>query len=235
MPSNSSPGKGKPQAKAPKTANVASSGKTRDVAQIMRIVLGVLLLLNVIAAGLVLYPPGGTAEGLASQLGSLQTQVSQARARVEQTRTHTAAVQMGRSDGEEFLDAYFPSSRIVGSELYQELTRAATRAGIAQRGEAYSADLIEGSERLGMVTITANFEGSYRQLLNFIRELDQSESLLIIESLTATPQEGEDLLLVSMQLNAFVQEDEQMFLPVSDAASTESLASADAESSEVAP
>jgi len=57
----------------------------------IRIVLGVLLAINLIGAGLVLFPPGGSAEYLERQLGTLQSQVAQKRALVEQTRKHASS------------------------------------------------------------------------------------------------------------------------------------------------
>lgn len=183
------------------------SGGKRDVAQTARLVLGVLLGLNVIAAGLVLYPPGGSAESLQAELASLQAQIAQGRARLEETRQHAVAVEGGLDEGNQFLGQYFLGQRVVYSALVEELTGAAGRAGITDRGNAYTTDLIDGSDTLGMMTITANFEGTYRNLLNFIREIDRSPSLLIIESLTAAPQPDSDLVTVSLRMNAFVQQE----------------------------
>jgi hypothetical protein len=58
-----------------------------------------------------------------------------------------------------------------------------------------------------MMTITANFEGTYRNLLNFIGELDRSDQLLIIESMSAAPQQGSNTLTVSMKIDAFIRDD----------------------------
>ena len=58
-----------------------------------------------------------------------------------------------------------------------------------------------------MMTITANYEGTYRNLLNFIGELDHSEQLLIIESMSAAPQQGSNILTVSMKIDAFIRDE----------------------------
>jgi hypothetical protein len=58
-----------------------------------------------------------------------------------------------------------------------------------------------------MMTITANYEGPYRNLLNFIGELDRSEQFLIIESMTAAPQQGSNTLTVSMKIDAFIRDE----------------------------
>lgn len=176
-------------------------------AQVARVVMGALLVLNLIAGWLVYSPPGGSAEALEQDLAKLQAQVKQAKAQMEETRQHAAAVEKGRGDADAFLARYFTPRRIAPTALLTELNDIAKRAGIQERGNAFSIDLIEGSETLGMVTITANFEGTYRNLLNFVREIDRSPSLLIIESLNAAPQQGSNSLMVAMKMEAFLRED----------------------------
>ena len=46
-------------------------------------------------------------------------------------------------------------------------------------------------------------------LVNFIGELDHSERLLIIESMSAAPQQGSNILTVSMKIDAFIRDDSQ--------------------------
>jgi len=186
-------------------ASVAAKGPGK--AQIARIVLGVLVVLNLAAAALVLYPPGGSAEALEQDLVRLQAQVRKDKARLEETKQHSTAVEKGRGAADEFLSKYFVTRRTVPSTMLTELNQNAQRAGIKDRGNAFSIDLIDGSETLGMVTITANFEGTYRNLLSFVREIDRSSSLLIIESLNATPQQGTSILTVAIKMEAFIRED----------------------------
>ena len=175
--------------------NKTNTSSKRGAAQIARIITGVLLVANLFAACLVLYPPGGSQEALEEDLVRLQRQVKQAKARMEETRQHALAVQKGRTDADQFLTQYFIPRRVAPTMLLTELRDITKRAGIQDRGNAFSIDLIEGSDTLGMLTITANFEGTYRNLLNFVREIDRSPSLLIIESLNAAPQPGRTLAL----------------------------------------
>lgn len=187
--------------------NKTSTSSKMGAAQIARIVTGVLLAANLIAAYFVLYPPGGSQETLEQDLVRLQGQVKQTKARMEEIKQHAVAVQKGRTDADQFLTQYFMPRRIAPTMLLTELNQIAKKAGIQDRGNAFSIDLIEGSETLGMVTITANFEGNYRNLLNFVREIDRSPSLLIIESLNAAPQQGSNNLLVAIKMEAFIRED----------------------------
>jgi type IV pilus assembly protein PilO len=177
----------------------------RDPSRIIRPILGVLLLLDLVAAGLVLYPPGGSAESLERELVSLQTQMSQKRELLQQTREHAEAVQKGRGEGDKFLGDYFLERRTVSSTLLSELTDFAKQAQIKERDQVHSTELVEGSDSLAMMTITADYEGTYANLMRFVREIDRSPRLLIIESLNAAPQQGSNTLTVSMKINAFVQ------------------------------
>ena len=183
------------------------SGHANDLKRKIRIVLGTLLILNVIAVGLVLYPPGGSADDLESELASLQTQVSQKRALLERTRFNVVAIEKARGEGDQFLDQHFLTRRTADSALLAELTAAASKAQIKERDRAQTTEFIEGSDSLSMMTITANYEGPYRNLLNFINELDHSRQLLIIESMSAAPQQGSNILTVSMKIDAFIRED----------------------------
>jgi hypothetical protein len=184
-----------------------AGGQAQDLKRNFRIALGVLLALNLIAAGLVLYPPGGSADDLESELASLQTQVMQKRALLERTRFNVVAIEKARGEGDQFLDNHFLTRRTADSALLAELTAAANKAQIRERDRAQTTEFIEGSDSLAMMTITANYEGTYRNLLNFINELDHSGQLLIIESMSAAPQQGSNTLTVSMKIDAFIRED----------------------------
>jgi Tfp pilus assembly protein PilO len=196
-------------AKNSKAQGPAANGQS-PVAQRVRVALGVLVALNLIAAGFVFYTPGGSAESLERDLARLQGEVRQARTRVEQTRQNVASVEQGRSEGDQFLNAYFAGRRTAFSALLGELTDAARESGLTERGTNYSTVLIEGSETLGTVTISANYEGIYQSLLGFVRKIDASPSLLIIESLNAAPQQGSNRLNLTVKLNAFYREDGSM-------------------------
>jgi hypothetical protein len=169
--------------------------------------LGVLLALNIIAAGLVLFPLGGSADDLERQLATLQSQITQKRALLERSRLNVAAIEKALGEGDQFLDGYFLTRRVADSTLLAELTSAANKAQIKERDSAQTTEPIEGSDSLSMMTITANFEGTYNNLVSFIGELDRSGQLLIIESMTAAPQQGSNTLTVSLKIDAFVRDD----------------------------
>ena len=181
--------------------------QARDLTRKIRIVLGTLLVLNLIALGLVLFPLGGSADDLGRELATLQSQLAQKRTQLDRSRLNVSAIEKARGEGDHFLDDYFLTRRTADSALLTELNAAAVKAQIKERDSAQTTELIEGSDALSMMTITANFEGTYRNLLNFIGELDRSKQLLIIESMTAAPQQGSNTLAVSMKIDAFIRDE----------------------------
>lgn len=187
---------------------MALKGQKWTVPQIARAVVGVLLVVNLALAWWVVNPPGGSAEALEEDIVRLQAQIKQAKASADEVKKHAESVTKGRTQADEFLNHYFVTRRTLPTTLINELHRIEQKAGIKDRGQANALDMIDGSDTLGMVTISWNFEGSYRNLMAFVREIDRSPSLLIIDSLNATPQTGgSNNLLVSMKLNAFLRED----------------------------
>ena len=192
----------------PKSSNLqAASMKGRDPRLVLRIILGVLVALNLIAAGFVLFPPGGSAEQMEEQLATLQSQVAARSKTLETTRQHVGAVEKGRSQGDQFLANYFLSRRSAYSTLVGQLGEAAQQSKIKPREHTYATEPIEGSDTLSMLTITANYEGTYPDLVNFVHQMDQSPGLMIIESLNAAPQAGSNMLTVSLKIDTFVRED----------------------------
>jgi hypothetical protein len=141
------------------------------------------------------------------QLAGLQGQASVKEKALKITRQHVAAVEKGRSQGDQFLGNYFLSRRTAYSTLLDQLGEAAQQSQIKPRENSYSTEPIEGSDSLSMMTITANYEGTYQNLMNFVHQVDQSPGLMIIESLNAAPQTGTNNLVVNMKLDTFVRED----------------------------
>lgn len=188
----------------PKNSSAARSWK--DPRVVVRVILGVLLAANLVAAGLVMFPPGGSADDLEREMASLQTQVAQGKAVLEQTRRHAAAVEMGKSEGDRFLDQYFLDRRTLNSSLQIALNDAATASKVKARNTSYAITPIDGSDTLSMIAVTTELEGSYRDVMSFVHEIDKSPRLLIIESLNATPQQGSNTLSVQMKMNAFMRE-----------------------------
>ncbi len=172
-----------------------------------RIALGVLLLAAIGAGWIAMYPPGGSAEELQRQLAALELQTATRRTLLASTREHVAAVEQGRAEGEKFLNQYFLARRTAYSTLLTELVAAADEAKIKPKEHAYATEPIEGSDSLSMMSISANYEGTYANLMRFVHQLDRSPRLLIIEALNAAPEQSGGTLNISMKIDTFVRDD----------------------------
>src|ERR1051325_700039 len=119
-------------------------GQWRDPKYALRVVLGVLVAMNLIAAALVLFPIGGSAEDLERQLTNLRAQLQAKQALLERTRQHASAVEKGRTEGDRFLTDYFLSTR-TAEDLERQLTnlraqRQAKQALLERTRQHASAD-----------------------------------------------------------------------------------------------
>jgi type IV pilus assembly protein PilO len=187
-------------------ASLTQRGARRDPRMIARAVLGTLLLANIVAALLLFRPWGGSREELEERLAGLRTQVQQRQTVLTRLRSLASKVETARQAGDRFMGEYFVNQQTAYSTLLEELGKAAKEAGIQEREHTFSLEAVEGSDTLGMLTITANYQGSYADLVHFVNRLDRSRRFLILESLTATPQQNSGVLNVNMKLNTFVRE-----------------------------
>ena len=180
----------------------------RSAAAVAQLALVTLLVMNLVAAWFVWRPIGGSPEELEQQMVELRAQAIQRRVLLERTRQNVSKVEVGRTEGDNFMQNYFLGERTAYSSILGELVAAARDSKITPKEHAFAIEPIEGSDNLGMMTITGNYEGTYADLLDFINRVDRSPRLLIIESLNATPQQGSSgRLNVNMKLDAFVRQD----------------------------
>jgi hypothetical protein len=188
----------------PKSFNAWPPNNPRAV---IRLGLGVLVAANLIAAYFVVRPIGGSAEELSQQALEMHSQIRQQQGVLERTRVLVSKIESGRGEGDRFMSGYFLPRRPAYSIIVGELNDLASQAKITSRDSAWALEPVEGSDTLDMLQISANFEGTYPDLVHFMNLLDKSNRLLIIESLNATPQQTGGRLNVMLKLDTFVQED----------------------------
>jgi Tfp pilus assembly protein PilO len=180
--------------------------KKNDPRTTARVGLGILLVINIAAAWFVYNPIGGSADEMEARLTDLRKQVAQRQATMKRSKDLAAKIDKGRVQGDEFLGKYFLSRPTTYSTLVGELNQLAKAAGVRPKEQAYNEEEVEGSEELGMLSITAGYEGTYADLLHFLQEIDKANRLVIIESLAASPQQGSGVLNISLRLNTFIRE-----------------------------
>ena len=127
--------------------------------------------------------------------------------KLNRTRQIASKVDTGREEGSKFIATYMTSRRTTYSTILAELNQTAAQAAMKPKDALIGLDAIQGDDSLDTMTITANFEGPYSSLVKFINLLDKSKRFLIIETLTASPQQNGNILSVTLKLNTFVKED----------------------------
>jgi type IV pilus assembly protein PilO len=182
----------------------AAAQVRRDPRALIRLVLGVLVAANVVAAVALWKPWSASPEQMEQQLAALRHQIRQREASLERLKTIVGKVEKARSQGDEFIDRYFIPRRAASSIIIAELRETAGRAGIKQAEHTFAFEPIEGAEELEMMTISGNYEGSYQNLVHFVNLLDRSPRLVIVDTLTAVPQRTAGVLNVNLKMNAFI-------------------------------
>jgi len=178
----------------------------RDPRITVRIILGLFVAANLAAAVLAFKPFGGSGDDLRRQKSDLQVQLTQLQAHLAATRKIADKVAMARKQGDDFLAQYVADRRNIYSTVYEELERITQQAGIKERERTVELNPIEGSDTLEMMSITAGYEGPPASLDKFVNLIDKSQRFLIIESITASPEQGGQLLNVNVKLDTFVKE-----------------------------
>jgi hypothetical protein len=174
---------------------------------VVRACLGFLLLANLVAAAFAMHLFDASPEALEQQLAGALAQCQAEQTHLLKSRTLTANIDRGKSDGERFLASYMTSRRVTYSTITGELTQAAQTSGMDKPNATISLNPIPGSEDLDMMSITLNAEGKFSQLVKFVNLLDRSPRFLIIESLSVTPRAKSDILTVNVKLDTFVKDD----------------------------
>jgi Tfp pilus assembly protein PilO len=170
-----------------------------------RLVLGLLLVANLTAAAALLRPWGGSPEQLQRQLITLRAEQQQRQTTVARLNAVVQNVERTRAEADRFLETYFLDRQSAYSEVLGELQSLADKAGVKAKDHSFSAEPIEGSSTLGIVTITGNYEGTYADLIQFVSAIDRSPRFLTIDRLQAAPLQGQGSLAISMRLNVFIR------------------------------
>jgi Tfp pilus assembly protein PilO len=175
---------------------------------IVRIILGVLLVANLVAAGYAFNLFGSSPEALNQALVAAEARLQADQTRLTRSRVLTSNIGRGKAESDTFLANYFTSRRNTYSTIISEITETAKTAGMkTQEGTIAPLDPIEGSDDLSMMTISINFEGSFAQFVKFVNLRDRSPRFLIIESMQVAPQPKGDVLNTNLKLHVFVKED----------------------------
>ncbi|MBE0659699.1 MAG: hypothetical protein IH602_18545 [Bryobacteraceae bacterium] len=190
----------------PRSFNFDWKSVARDPKQAVRAMLGFLLLANLVAAYFVFQPLGGSVESLDGDISQARRDLAAKQQALIRLRAIAAKSAVARDAGDTFMQSHFLDRQSAYSTLETDLASAAKASGVKARERSFAYEPIEGSDTLGMVTVTANYEGTYADLVEFVYALDRTKRLLIIDSLAAQPQQGGGVLNITLKLNAFFRD-----------------------------
>ena len=186
--------------------SVAARGGYRTPRFWLQIAAGVLLVLNIAAAYLYVAPPGGSRRQLTQQHESLRRQIRGARLQTVHLQAVSNKVQLGSVEATQFQSQYFLPQRDAYEAVISEIERMANASGLQERDAVFSEDHIEGTDDLTLLNVTANYQGSYANLMHFLNEADKSPMLLMLDSVTAAPQQRTAQISTSIKFQAVVRE-----------------------------
>src|SRR5690349_23659351 len=185
---------------------VARSNGTRGVRFWLQILAVVLACLNVVALFFYFDPPGGSRRQLSQQDLQIRNQITGTRGKALKLKSVAAKVQLGSAESADFESKYFLPNRVAYATVIAEIQRMAKASNLRERDAVFTEEPVEGSADLSILSSTANYEGTYANLMRFLYEVDHSPMLLILENLQAAPQQTNGQIATSIRFQAIMRE-----------------------------
>lgn len=165
-----------------------------------------LALFNGIALYFYLDPPGGSRADLAAEGQQVRNEIAITRSGAVRLRNVADKVQLGSTESADFETKYFLPKRVAYEAVIAEIQRMAAASGLRERDAVFAEEPIEGTADLTLLTNTANYEGTYDNLMRFLFEVDKSPMLLMLDNLQAAPQQKGGQISTSIRFQTIVQE-----------------------------
>ncbi len=168
--------------------------------------LALLVILNGIALFLYLDPPGGTRAELEQESLTVRNEIQAAHLKTDRLRNVSAKVTVGNAQATDFTLQYFLPKRAAYASVLAEVQRMAAAAGLQEKDAVYTEEPIEGTADLNVLNCTANFEGTFDNLMRFVYEVDRSPMLLMLDNLQAAPQQHGGRINTSIRFQVIMQD-----------------------------
>ena len=165
-----------------------------------------LALLNGIGLYFYLDPPGGSRADLVAEGQGVRSQIFATRNVATRLRNVAEKVQLGSTESGDFETKYFLPKRAAYAAIIAEIQRMAQNSGLRERDAVFAEEPIEGTADLTLLTSTANYEGTYDNLMRFLFEVDKSPMLLMLDNLQAAPQQKGGQINTSIRFQTVVLE-----------------------------
>jgi Tfp pilus assembly protein PilO len=171
-------------------------GETRNK---LKIAIGALLVVDVVAVGLLFSPWIGSTESRRQELSSLWQDLQAKTRQVEPLRGLDKKIPLA---GHQIADFY--KDRLPGheSDVAQALGKLASENGVKLTAAKYKMDAPESVD-LAPLEIEAEVEGSYPQLAHFMNGLERDKMFFIVNSVTLAGENGP--VKLAMKLETYVK------------------------------
>jgi type IV pilus assembly protein PilO len=163
----------------------------RETRRILRIVMGVLIGFNVLAASALIYMWVRGTSALPEQFSVLHQQVQKQKAIVIPPEKVDARVKEAREQIAKFYEDRFPNS---SAAIFEDLGRLAAENKVHLNDASYN---VEDSELPGLrqVIISGNLTGDYVQAMKFINALERQKTFFIVDSVNLGEQAQNEIHL----------------------------------------
>jgi Tfp pilus assembly protein PilO len=178
-----------------------------ETRRLLQIAVAVLAVMNLVALYFYIAPPGGTRRELRRQSEQLRSEIASAKARTNRLKNVSAKVQLGGTESADFEGKYVLPKRTAYGAVIAEIQRMAKTSGLQERDAVYNEEPIEGSEDLNLLNSTANYQGTYDNLKKFLYQVDHSPMLIMLENITASPQQKSNEINASIRFQAVIRDD----------------------------
>jgi Tfp pilus assembly protein PilO len=165
----------------------------------LKILIGALVAVDVVAIGLLLSPWIGSTESRRMELSSLWTELQAKTRQVEPLRGLDKKIPLA---GQQIADFYKDRLPAHESDVAQALGKLATESGVRLTGAKYKLNSAETVD-LQPLEIEADVEGSYPQLAHFMNGLERDKVFFIVNSVELAGENGP--VKLAMKLETFVK------------------------------
>jgi hypothetical protein len=168
-----------------------------ETRQKLRIAVGTLIVLDIIAAGVLFSPLVGSAKSRDQQLSALGAAIQSKTRQVEPLRGLDKKIPVARQQIDDFYKNRLTSE---DSEISAEIAKLASDSGVKINGVKYARDdhsdatndLPQRAEAAGLhrVLLEADLSGDYLQLMRFINGLERDRLFFIVDNVQLGGEQG---------------------------------------------
>ena len=172
----------------------------RQTRKKIKIALGVMLGVDVVAAAVLFSPLVGSAESRRQELTELWAELKMKTAQVEPLKDMDKRIKLASNQIDGFYAKRFPAEQ---SQIATELGKLQTETGVTiDRAKYKTGDV--GPGRLEPVEIDVDLAGNYAALAKFINAVERDDMFFIINSITLGSEQQGGVKL-QLKMNAYVK------------------------------